>query len=252
MVVRVSPLSPTASGYADIRAPRYLTKTARILVCFAHGWPRNFTSAMRSSRSVTGGHGRSTTHTHTRARTHEFQVSHSTLPFTLHWFCHTAVQSANENTSYELRFSWQWLWRMSSSEVLHRVALVRTDVSEGRSTSIIRVTRIDELEMALAVTSNQRTLRIDTSVRKSEDESLCLTSESNRQMHHPMNHIHNKEWTIMTWQRSFQQWPHAQRQRRMNPKFSVSLTLHWPSSWQSESVTLQLTISGSVRLGVKP
>jgi hypothetical protein len=39
------------------------------------------------------------------------------------------------------------------------VALVRTDVSEELSASIIRVTRIDEIG-TLAVTRNQRTLRV--------------------------------------------------------------------------------------------
>jgi hypothetical protein len=42
------------------------------------------------------------------------------------------------------------------------VALVRTDVSEGRSTSIIRLTRIGELGTTLAVTSNRRTLGRNT------------------------------------------------------------------------------------------
>jgi hypothetical protein len=41
--------------------------------------------------------------------------------------------------------------------MLHRVALVRTDVPEELSASIIRVTRISELG-ALAITSNRRTL----------------------------------------------------------------------------------------------
>jgi hypothetical protein len=40
--------------------------------------------------------------------------------------------------------------------MLSRVALVRTDLSEERSASIIRVTRIGELGTTLAVTSNQR------------------------------------------------------------------------------------------------
>jgi hypothetical protein len=42
--------------------------------------------------------------------------------------------------------------------MLHHVALVRTDVSEELSPSVIRVTRIGELGM-LAVTSNRRTRR---------------------------------------------------------------------------------------------
>jgi hypothetical protein len=48
---------------------------------------------------------------------------------------------------------------MSPSGMLRRVALVRTDVSEERITSIIRVTRIGELGTTLAVTSNRSTLR---------------------------------------------------------------------------------------------
>jgi hypothetical protein len=48
---------------------------------------------------------------------------------------------------------------MASPGMLRRVALVRTYVSEERSASIIRVTRIGEVGTALAVTSNRRTLR---------------------------------------------------------------------------------------------
>jgi hypothetical protein len=42
---------------------------------------------------------------------------------------------------------------MASSGMLHRVALVITDVSEELSASFIRVTRIGELGTALAVTN---------------------------------------------------------------------------------------------------
>jgi hypothetical protein len=49
---------------------------------------------------------------------------------------------------------------MASSEMLLRVALVRTGVSENLSASIIRVIRIGELGTTLAVTSNRRTLRL--------------------------------------------------------------------------------------------
>jgi hypothetical protein len=48
---------------------------------------------------------------------------------------------------------------MVSSEMLRRVALVRTDVSEELSASFIRVTRNGQLRTTLAVTSNRRTLR---------------------------------------------------------------------------------------------
>jgi hypothetical protein len=47
--------------------------------------------------------------------------------------------------------------RMSSSEMLRVLVLVRTDVSEELSASFIRVTRIVELVTTLAVTSNRRT-----------------------------------------------------------------------------------------------
>jgi hypothetical protein len=51
---------------------------------------------------------------------------------------------------------------MASSGLLHRVALVRTDVSEELNVSFHQVTRICELGTTLAVTSNRRTLRRHT------------------------------------------------------------------------------------------
>jgi hypothetical protein len=47
--------------------------------------------------------------------------------------------------------------RMMSSGMLRHMALVRTDVSECLSASIIKVTRIGELGTVLAITSNRRT-----------------------------------------------------------------------------------------------
>jgi hypothetical protein len=49
--------------------------------------------------------------------------------------------------------------------MLHRVALVTTDVLEEHNTSFIRVTRIGELGTTLAVTSNRRTLRRNSARR---------------------------------------------------------------------------------------
>jgi hypothetical protein len=58
--------------------------------------------------------------------------------------------------------------------MLRRAALVRTDVLEEHSTSIIRMTRIDELGTTLAVTRNQRTLRRNTPVAANVTRSPIL------------------------------------------------------------------------------
>jgi hypothetical protein len=50
-------------------------------------------------------------------------------------------------------------WRIVSSGMLRRVALVRTAVSENPRASFIRVTRLGELWTTLALTSNRRTQR---------------------------------------------------------------------------------------------
>jgi hypothetical protein len=54
--------------------------------------------------------------------------------------------------------------RMASFGMLRRVAFVRTAVSEEPSPSFIRVTRIGELGITLAVNNNRRTLRRNTSL----------------------------------------------------------------------------------------
>jgi hypothetical protein len=51
---------------------------------------------------------------------------------------------------------------MASSGMLRRVALLRTDVSQELKATIIRVTRIGELGITLAVTINRRALRRNT------------------------------------------------------------------------------------------
>jgi hypothetical protein len=77
-----------------------------------------------------------------------------------------------------LRFSRQWLWRMVSSGMLRRVALVRTDVPEELSASFIRVTRIGELGTVLAVTSNRCTLQRNT-ISSSETSVLARATRRN-------------------------------------------------------------------------
>jgi hypothetical protein len=62
-----------------------------------------------------------------------------------------------------------------SSGMLRREALVKTDVSEEPSASFIRVTRIGELGITLAATSNRRTLR--RNVRRFLQESHGVISQ---------------------------------------------------------------------------
>jgi hypothetical protein len=52
---------------------------------------------------------------------------------------------------------------MASSGMFRRVALIIKDFSEELSASFMRVTRIGELGIVLAVTSNRRTLQRNTS-----------------------------------------------------------------------------------------
>jgi hypothetical protein len=49
---------------------------------------------------------------------------------------------------------------MASSGMLRSVALIRLDVPEERSASIIRVTRIGELGTMLAVTNNRPSTKL--------------------------------------------------------------------------------------------
>jgi hypothetical protein len=73
------------------------------------------------------------------------------------WVICRTVSYNNTPSSQTYRSS-----RMASSRMLRRVALVRTDVSEELSASIISVTSIGELGTTLAVLSNRRKLRRNT------------------------------------------------------------------------------------------
>jgi hypothetical protein len=69
---------------------------------------------------------------------------------------------------------------MVSSEMLRRVALERTDISEEISASFIRVTRIGELGTTLSVTDNLRTLRRNTKGRSSVHSGFPMTGSLRR------------------------------------------------------------------------
>jgi hypothetical protein len=67
---------------------------------------------------------------------------------------------------------------MVFSGMLHRVALVRTDVSEEPSASFIKVARICELETTLAATSSVRQLLVAASVVPSSPILVTLMKEA--------------------------------------------------------------------------
>jgi hypothetical protein len=69
---------------------------------------------------------------------------------------------------------------MPSSGMLRGVALVKTDISEERSASIIRVTRIGGLGITLAVASNRRTLRLAAKVVPSSPILVTMMMEELR------------------------------------------------------------------------
>jgi hypothetical protein len=68
---------------------------------------------------------------------------------------------------------------MASSGLIHRVALVRTDVSEELSASIMRMTRIGELGTTLAVSSNRHTLRKPHGVASQKTVIFCTEARWN-------------------------------------------------------------------------
>jgi hypothetical protein len=55
---------------------------------------------------------------------------------------HVTGPSKEHLKMWDLRISWQWLWRMQSYGMSCRVVFARPDVSEERFASIIRVKRI--------------------------------------------------------------------------------------------------------------
>jgi hypothetical protein len=68
------------------------------------------------------------------------------------------------------------MYRMASSGMFRRVALVGTDVSEELSSSFIRMTRLGELGITFAVISNRPTLH--TNVKTSNLTYHCTVSEN--------------------------------------------------------------------------
>jgi hypothetical protein len=68
---------------------------------------------------------------------------------------------------------------MVSSGMLHRVALVRTDVSEELNASFIRVTRIGELVTTLAVTSSPILVALMEALSSSETSVLTRATRCN-------------------------------------------------------------------------
>jgi hypothetical protein len=89
------------------------------------------------------------------------------------------------------------LYRMPSSGMLRRVVLIRTDVSDETSASIMRVTRIGELG-TLPVTINRHTLRRNTSLVTLIMEALCSFETSVPTRATPRNSPENGMFIVTT------------------------------------------------------
>jgi hypothetical protein len=74
------------------------------------------------------------------------------------WHTYLSVSRKSFQKSRKERLNIFYNKKMPSSGMLHRLALVRTGVSEERIATIIRVARIGELGTTLAVTNNRNTL----------------------------------------------------------------------------------------------
>jgi hypothetical protein len=92
---------------------------------------------------------------------------------------------------------------MTSSGMLRRVVLVRTDVLEELSASINRVTRIGELGTTLAVTSNLRALRRNTKYFKEYIQSTTRRNIPEDAIVHSHRRENLKSYIVTTYRSRF-------------------------------------------------
>jgi hypothetical protein len=83
--------------------------------------------------------------------------------------------------------------------MLRRMGLVRSDVSEERIASIIRVTRIVELGTTLAITSNPSTLRRNTTLRFSVTANVVPNSSIHVTLMYAIRSSETSVLTRATW-----------------------------------------------------
>jgi hypothetical protein len=126
--------------------------TAQLWWLESHGWIRS-----ASARQPRSSPGKATETTNFLKNAVFWNIKIQFVPYRRTYFSPT--EPSRFMLMYDLRFSQRWVWKISSSGMLRRVALVRADVSGKHSVSIIRVRRICELRTTLAVTRNRSTLR---------------------------------------------------------------------------------------------
>jgi hypothetical protein len=170
------PLSPRCTTMCSLAFPRVYSPH-RCCCCFLTATPQD------SGRLTRRQHSRRSHRCHHYCSVGTVQMRWVTQRNELYYWervCNTEPTAVVKRTFMQTmawkKYVQEQFWRMVSSGMLHRVALVRTGASQNCIASIIRVTSIGELGRTLAVTCNRSTLRRKPTRRSIPEDDILHSS----------------------------------------------------------------------------